>query len=193
MGPVHFPCAARHEEDTASEQCRHCRSQSYVPARPGKRVAKLNVSRPYALFPRAWRCSTCLCIRHRRGESVLQERQRRPSQGRRAAVASMLVAVGHVRAAAGAARGPQCPEIPHVRQARRTGDRTNRPRKADHGIGVNRAFKSGSWEAAPHFRKNHQGPPASYPPEALDPQPDCACQYRPYASAVPATAEQVMA
>ena len=105
---------------------------------------------------RAWRCSTCLCIRHRRGESVLHGRQRRPSQGRRAAVASTVVAVGHVRAAAGAARGPQCPEIPHARQARRAGDRTNRPRKADHGIGVNRAFKSGSWEAAPHFRKNHQ-------------------------------------
>jgi hypothetical protein len=145
-----------------------------------------------ALSP-SLRCSTCLCIRHRRGESVLHGRQRRPSQGRRAAVASTVVAVGHVRAAAGAARGPQCSEIPHARQARRAGDRTNGPRKADHGIGVNRSFKSGSWEAAPHFRKNHQGPPASYLPEALDPEPDCACQYRPYASAVPATAEQVMA
>ena len=69
---------------------------------------------------------------------------------------------------------------------------TGRERQIN-GIGVNRAFKSGSWEAAPHFRKNHQGPPASYLPEALDPQPDCACQYRPYVSAVPATAEQVMA
>lgn len=44
-----------------------------------------------------------------------------------------------------------------------------------------------------HISERTISPPASYLPEALDPQPDCACQYRPYVSAVPATAEQVMA
>lgn len=63
---------------------------------------------------------------------VCRATRRRNSVGTvwRAAVASTVVAAGHVRAAAGAARGPQCPEIPHARQARRTGDRANRPRKA---------------------------------------------------------------
>ena len=83
-------------------------------------------------------------LRHRRGESVLDGRQRRPAQGRRAAIARTLVAAGHVRAAAGTARDPRCPEIPRARHARRMGDRANRSRTGDHGVGVNRAFKPGS-------------------------------------------------
>src|SRR5882762_11737282 len=46
------------DTQTASEQCRHCRSQSYVPARPSKRVASCQdeaeciVSIGVQLFPR---------------------------------------------------------------------------------------------------------------------------------------------